>query len=123
MSKQLSFGKPINIYDHGDIELHYGIFSIRILGGWDVYLGNFKVLLKNKSTKEIVTPKLPIFGIQSYEFGERAKKIMTIYINKPGMYNLSFENQYSLEVKHSMLFLTNLFRKPLPTSRIQILIS
>src|SRR5690606_24324138 len=103
---------PIGIYDSNKaIELPIGIYSIKVLGGWDVSVGNFTIELKNKENGKIIYPKVTNWRIQSYEFGERAKKIMSLDIPKRGVYFIEFKNQKDLKVRPSNLLITRLFEK------------
>ena len=66
---------PISIYDSGKIiELSVGIYSVKVLGGWDVSIGDFMFILKNRADEKIVKPKITKWRVQSHESGRRAKK-------------------------------------------------
>lgn len=112
---------PISINDTGKvIELPVGIYSVKVLGGWDVSIGNFTFELKNKKNGKIVYPKVTNWRIQSYEFGERAKKIMVLDITERGNYFIEFKNQESLKVRPSNLIITRLFEKEIPNEQLRI---
>lgn len=112
---------PIGIYDSNKaIELSVGIYSIKVLGGWDVSLGNFMIELKNKENGKVINPKVTKWRIQSYEFGERAKKIMSLDIPKRGVYFIEFRNQKDLKVRPSNLLITRLFEKEIPNEQLRI---
>lgn len=116
---EMSF--PIGIYDTNKaIELPVGIYSIKVLGGWSVSVGNFSIELKNRENGKVITPKVTNWRIQSYEFGERAKKIMSLDIPKRGIYLIEFKNQQDLKVRRSNLFLTRLFENELPNEKLEI---
>ncbi|WP_077405344.1 hypothetical protein [Cellulophaga omnivescoria] len=112
---------PISIYDSNKaIELPVGIYSIKVLGGWSVSVGKFSIELKNKENGKVITPKVTNWRIQSYEFGERAKKIMSLDIPKRGVYFIEFKNQKDLKVRPSNLLITRLFEKEIPSEQLRI---
>ena len=112
---------PIGIYDSNKaIELPIGIYSIKVLGGWGVSVGNFMIELKNKENGKVIYPKVTNWRIQSYEFGERAKKIMSLDIPKRGVYFIEFKNQKDLKVRPSNLLITRLFEKEIPNEQLRI---
>lgn len=114
---------PINIHNSGQtIHLLTGIYSINVLGGWGVEVGNFTFLLRNAKTNEIIEPKGTIWRVQSWEFNKRAKKIMSIDIPRQGEYIIEFKNQNSLKVRWSSLFLIQLLHSPIPNENIEICI-
>lgn len=112
---------PINIYDSGKaIELPVGIYSIKVLGGWDVTMGNFAIEFKNRENGKVIFPKVTNWRIQSYESGERAKKIMSLDIPKRAVYFIEFKNQKDLIVRPSNLLITRLFEKEIPNDQLRI---
>lgn len=118
------FGFPINICDSKlKIDLHVGIFSVIVLGGWDIIVGNFTFSLKNTKNGKVINPRSTIWKIQSYEFGEMAKKIMVLDISESGTYSIEFKNQDSLKIwKANFPYIYRLFKSPLPKQFIQIII-
>lgn len=112
---------PISIYDSNKaIELPVGIYSIKVLGGWSVSIGNFSIELRNKENGKLITSRVTNWRIQSYEYGERAKKIMTLDIPERGVYFIEFLNQKDLKVRPSNLFITKLFEKEIPNEKLRI---
>lgn len=112
---------PINIYDSGKvIVIPVGIYSVKILGGWEVSVGDFIFTLKNKNTGKIINPRITNWRVQSYEYGERAKKIMVLDIPEPGNFIIEFKNQESLKVRPSNLIITRLFEKQIPNEQLRI---
>lgn len=112
---------PINIYASGKaIELPVGVYNIKVLGGWDVSVGDFSIELKNKENGKVISPKVTKLRIQSYEFGQRAKKIMTLDIVERGVFFIEFKNQKDLKEKPSNLFITRLFEKEIPNEQLNI---
>lgn len=112
---------PIGIYESNiAIELPVGSYSIKVLGGWSVSVGDFSIQFRNKENGKTITPRLTKWKIQSYEFGERAKKIMTLDNAERGIYYIEFKNQKKLKVKHSNLFITRLFKQELPNEKLKI---
>ena len=78
---------PIGIYETNKaIEIPVGIYSIKVLGGWSVSVGDFSIELKNRKNGKIITPKNTNWRIQSYEYGKRAKNIMSLDIPERGVY-------------------------------------
>jgi hypothetical protein len=118
------FGFPINICNSNRvIELHVGIFSVYVLGGWDVIVRDFNFSLTHAKSGRTIKPKVTQWRVQSYVFGERAKKIMVLDIPESGNYAIEFKNQDSLKVWRASLPLTNrLFSHPIGKRHIQICI-
>ncbi len=112
---------PINIYDSGKaIELTVEIYSVKVIGGWDVSIGNFTFSLKNMKNGNIIKPEITNWRFQSYESGERAKKIMVLDIPERGDYIIEFKNQEDLKVRPSNLIITRLFEKQIPNNELRI---
>ena len=112
---------PIRIHDSNQaIVLSVGVYSINVLGGWSVSLGNFSILLTNKKSREVIIPKVTNWRIQSYELGERAKRIMTFEVKEPGVYFIEFKNPKDLKVRRSNLFLMKLFENEIPNDELNI---
>ena len=76
--------------------------------------------LKNRKNGKIITPKNTNWRIQSYEYGKRAKNIMSLDIPERGVYFIEFKNQKDLKVRRSNLFLTRLFEKKIPNEKLEI---
>lgn len=118
----LSIRKPISIYDSGkliDIS-ESNKYSVKVIGGWDVKVGDFTFTLKNIKTGNIINPELTNWRVQSYEFGERAKKIMKLEIPETGKYCVEFKNQETLQVRPSNIFIRKLFEKEIPNGTLSI---
>lgn len=115
---------PIRIVESDiKIELHTGIFGVYVLGGWDVVVDNFSFSLTNIKTGKIINPKVTQWRLQSYECGERAKKIMTLDVPEQGNYAITFKNQDSLKVwRASLPIINRLFKQPIEKQWIQICI-
>lgn len=118
------FGFPINICSSNRIiELHVGIFSVYILGGWDVVVEDFTFTLTNIQNGQIINPRDTQWRIQSYEFGELAKKIKILDIPERGNYRIDFKNLDSLKVwKARLPLIYRVFSKPIEKQNIQIII-
>lgn len=114
---------PINIHNsNAKIELPVGIYSVKVLGGWGVEVGNFSFDLKNVENGQIIKPKGTQWRIQSFAFKKRAKKIFTLDIGKRGNFEIEFKNQNDLKVRRSNLFLSRLYEKQLPNENLEIYI-
>lgn len=112
---------PISIYDSGKaIELPFGFYNIKVLGGWGLSIGNFRIELINKDSGEIIRPTITSWRVQSYEVGQRAKKIMTLEIKKRGIFFIQFKNQREVRLRRSNLLFTRLFEKEIPNEQIRI---
>ncbi|MFI0431235.1 hypothetical protein [Mariniflexile sp. HMF6888] len=116
--------KPIRIIDSGvEIELYTGIFGVYVLGGWDVVVEDFTFSLTNTKTGRVINPKVTQWRVQSYEYGERAKKIMTLDIPERGKYTIDFKNHDSLKVwKAGLPLINRLLTQPIEKQWIQICI-
>jgi hypothetical protein len=111
----------IGIYDSNKvIELPMGIYSIKVLGGWSVSVGNFSIEFRNRENGKVITSRVTNWRVQSYELGERAKKIMNLDIPERGVYYIEFKNQKDLKVRPSNLFITKLFEKEIPNEQLRI---
>lgn len=114
---------PINIHNSNVIiELPYGIYSVKVLGGFGIEVGNFSFQLKNIVNGDIVKPKETQWRVQSYMFKKRAKKIFTIDIQKGGKFVVEFTNQNDLKVRKSNLFLSRLYDKQISNKDLEIYI-
>jgi len=112
---------PIRIHDSNKvIELPMGIYSIKVLGGWSVSVGNFSIEFKNRENGKVITSRVTNWRVQSYELGERAKKIMNLDIPERGVYYIEFKNQKDLKIRPSNLFITKLFEKEIPNEQLRI---
>lgn len=112
---------PFSIYNSGQIiELPVGIYSVKVLGGWEVSIGDFSFSLKNRETNKIIYPKNTDWRVQSYEFGERAKKIMVLDVPEYGYYYIELKNQQDLKVRPSNLIFTRLWEKQIPNKDLRI---
>ena len=112
---------PFSIHNSGQIiELPVGIYSVKVLGGWEVSIGDFSFSLKNRETNKIISPKNTDWRVQSYEFGERAKKIMVLDVPEYGYYYIELKNQQDLKVRPSNLIFTRLWEKQIPNQDLRI---
>ena len=112
---------PFSIHNSGQIiELPVGIYSVKVLGGWEVSIGDFSFSLKNRETNKIIFPKNTDWRVQSYEFGERAKKIMVLDVTEYGYYYIELKNQQDLKVRPSNLIFTRLWEKQIPNQDLRI---
>ena len=119
--KYLEAKTPISIHNSGStIFLTTGIYSIKILGGWSVSLGDFSISLQNQKNGIILNPEIVYWRFQSYEYGQRAKKIMSLHIMKPGKYTIEFNNPDDIRVRRTNLFITKLFEKEIPNKEVNI---
>jgi hypothetical protein len=116
------FGFPINICDSNKvIELHVGIFSVYVFGGWDVVVEDFTFTLTNIKNGRIINPRDTQWRIQSYECGHLAKKIKVLDIPERGNYLIDFKNLDSLKVWNARLPLVfRIFKKPIEKQNIAI---
>lgn len=116
--------KPIRIIESDvEVELYTGTFGVYVLGGWDVVVEDFTFSLTNMKTGRVVNPKVTQWRVQSYEYGERAKKIMTLDIPERGKYAIIFKNQDSLKVwKAGLPLISRLLTQPIEKQWIQICI-
>ncbi|UZO80698.1 hypothetical protein NBT05_17365 [Aquimarina sp. ERC-38] len=112
---------PINIHSlHTEIELSYGIYSVKVLGGLGVKVGNFSFDLRNVDNSEIIKPKKTRWRVQSFAFKKRAKKIFTLDVENRGNFLIVFKHQTDLKVRRSNLFLTRLFENELLNEKLEI---
>ena len=75
--------RPININSKDEeIHLSEGKYRIYIIGGWGGKIGRFKVLFKDKKTDKVVESRKAILSVQTYAFGEKAKRILIVDIAK-----------------------------------------
>ena len=113
---------PINIIDYEkEIEICTGIFSVSVLGGWDVVVNDFTFILKNTISGKVIKPKITQWRTQSFQFNEKGKKIMILDIPERGNYTIEFKNQENLKVwKSNIPYLYRLFRQPIEKQYLQI---
>ncbi len=116
--------RPININNkEEEIELKAQKYRIYLLGGFGVNIGQFSINFKHKETGVITKCKKCVWPVQTYAFGKRAKRIFIVEIQTEGRYKLVFNNPETIQVRHSNLPISSLFRKPLKNNQIEILIS
>jgi len=117
-------GRPININSKKEVvDLKSSRYRIYTLGGFGVNLGQFSISLKHTETNEIIKCKKAFWPVQSFAFGKRAKRVLIVDIPKEGRYEVLFDNPETLRIKHSNLPISSMFRKPLTTDQIEILIT
>ena len=117
-------GRPININSTEEIvDLKVSRYRIYSLGGFGVNLNQFSISLKNIATDESIKCKKAFWPVQAYAFGKRAKRILVVDIPEEGRYEVLFDNPETLRIKHSNLPISSMFRKPLATEKIEILIT
>ncbi|WP_147767639.1 hypothetical protein [Seonamhaeicola maritimus] len=117
-------GRPININSTEEIvDLKASRYRIYSLGGFGVNLNQFSISLKNIATDESIKCKKAFWPVQAYAFGKRAKRILIVDIPEEGRYEVLFDNPETLRIKHSNLPISSMFRKPLATDKIEILIT
>jgi len=102
------------------LNLKAGNYSIYILGGWGVKLGDFTISLKNITTQETIKPRRVFWPLQTMIFNTRAKRILSIDILESGHYTIHFKNPESLKVTRSNLFLYSYFEQPMPNETITV---
>lgn len=113
----------INIHDSGKIiTLSVGIYKVKVLGGWGITIGDFSFTLTNLITGNTIKPKGIFWRIQNNESNLRSKKIFSLDILESAEYKIEFQNQKSLEVSRSNLFLFQILEKDIPNMNIQICI-
>lgn len=117
----LELRQSISIYDSGKIiELPVGIYSIKVLGGWNVKVGDFRIELRNRKNDKIIKPRVTNWRYQSFELGERAKKIMILDIVEYGNYFIDFKNREDLKVKPTNLLIVSSFEKEIPNRKLKV---
>lgn len=122
--KKNSLGRPININSEKEVvDLKATRYRIYTLGGFGVNLGQFSITLKHTETSETIKCIKAFWSVQAFAFGKRAKRVLIVDIPKEGRYEVLFDNPKTLRIKHSNLLISSLFRKPLTTDQIEILIT
>jgi hypothetical protein len=120
----LKKNRPININsERVEIDLEASRYLIYVLGGFGVNLGQFIISFKHMATGEITKCKKAFWPVHAYAFGMRAKRVFIVDIPIEGQYEVLFTNPKTLRVKYSNLPISSLFRKPLATDQIEILIT
>lgn len=116
--------KPININSKGEIvDLKASRYRIYLLGGFGVNLNRFSISLKHTETSESIKCKQAFWPVQAFAFGKRATRILIVDIPKEGRYEILFDNPETIKLKQSNLPISSMFRKPLATDKIEILIT
>lgn len=113
--------KAININSTNQIIfLKQGTHHIKIIGGWGVKLGEFKIELENVNTLELITPHPYKWSAQGTDGLLRSKRILTIDVPTEGNFLIQFKNQETLKLTASSLFLFNLLAKPIDNKNILV---
>ncbi len=99
-----------------------GVYSVYIVGGWSVNLGQFSLRLIEINGAEIIKTKKVNLRIQSYFKNKRTKKVFSYVIYKSGTYRIEFENQNTLIIKKSILSLRFPFQNKINSEKIDILL-
>lgn len=103
--------EPVNIYKRGHVlALEATQYHIDLMGGWKIHAGEFEVAFKNTNTRKIIPSHKAKWPMQSYGFGKRGKRILSVDIPKQGDYEIVMKNQDSLKVIKSNVWINNLFR-------------
>jgi hypothetical protein len=105
------------------IYLPVGIYSVRVLGGWRVNIGDFSIKLTNLKTGKETLVKETFWKVQSFELNQRAKKVFTLDIQESTDYLIEFFNPKSLTVHRTNLFSGYIFGKPIPNKDLKVLIN
>jgi len=115
---------PINITESkAKVRLDSREYTIYVLGGWGVKLGDFSITFKNIGNNQLISSHRPIISLVTMANNIRAKKIFCISVPEKGDYKVIFEKSKSLKVyRYNLAFFTTLFQ-PIPNSEIKILIS
>jgi len=115
---------PINIADSkAKVSLNSGVYSIYVLGGWGVKLGDFSITFKNVESNQLVNSYRPIIALDTMAYNIWAKKIFNINVPEAGDYEIIFKNPKSIRVyRFNWGLLTSVFQS-IPNSEIRILIS
>ncbi|RNC87957.1 MAG: hypothetical protein ED556_01855 [Winogradskyella sp.] len=116
--------KPINITStKSQVDLYYGMFGVYVLGGWDIDVNDFSIILKHTKSNKVIIAENTHWRIQSHELGQKAKKIMSLDVTQSGIYDIEFKNQDSLKVWDSNFqYIFRFFKKSIKKEYIQILI-
>jgi len=73
MKKNSNLNRPININIKGvEINLIAKKYSVYIIGGWGIDLGDFSVSFKDKETGKLTMCRKAVFRIQAFLDGKRA---------------------------------------------------
>ena len=104
------------------IYLSTGLYSVIVLGGWNVKINEFYLLLRNLENDKVIKPEKAKWRFQSYAFKKRAKKIFVLDILYSGNYFIEFKKPEELKVRRSNFFLTKLFENEMPNDDLEICI-
>ena len=114
---------PINIHTKNyNTELFPGQYQIDILGGWSVVTDSFKIKIENTTTRDHVLLQYTKWPVQSFAFGQRAKRYYEIEITTQAFYSIHFINPTDILVKHSNLPFISFFFKEISNEKISIYI-
>lgn len=113
----------VNIHTpNARIELLAGDYTIGVLGGFGVTLGQFTVDFRHLESGEVFTCKRSKWPIQGYAFSKRTKRILSVELDYSGLYEIQFIKPETLELRKSNLFLHYGFNNILPSKEISVYI-
>ena len=90
------------------VQLENKKYSVYVIGGWSVDLGEFSLAFKDIRSQKIATCSKVKIPLQTYYNGCRAKRILTVKIPSKSTYKVLMEYHSSLKVKTSNLYLTSI---------------
>jgi hypothetical protein len=115
---------PINIHKQNEqLDLREGNYLIDFVGGWLIEPNDFKILLSQNNTSDLVAINEIKWKAQTLEFGTKCKRFFEFKISQSGIYQLNFENSERVEIKRfSNLLFAIFFPKLIDNRKIMIYI-
>ena len=104
------------------LNLRAKMYTIDIVGGWLIRMGDFRISAKNISTSETFHARSARWPVQSYYNKKRVRRILKLDIPKEGRYDIQFLNEKTIGVKKSNLFFLSYLQNWIPHESIGVLI-
>lgn len=113
----------VNIHTpNARLELLAGDYTIGVLGGFGVTLGQFTIDFRHLESGEVFTCKRSKWPIQGYAFSKRTKRILSVELDYSGLYEIQFIKPETLGLRESNAFLFSWFNETVPNKVISVYI-
>lgn len=113
----------VNIHTpNARLELLAGDYTIGVLSGFGVEMGQFEIKFKHIPSEQVFTSTRVRWPIQGYKFNKRSKRILSVELDLSGLYEIQFIKPETLGLRESNAFLFGWFNETVPNKVISVYI-